>query len=84
LEFGVISPFTFDIQVILSQQGLQKVTSSLDFHSTHIVGPLAIRYHKQFGQLLTLVDLAHGLEMPITIAFQNKGQFDMFELKILL
>jgi hypothetical protein len=72
------------MKVILSQQRFQKVTSSLDFHSTHIVGPLALKYHKQFGQLPILVDLAHGLEVPLTIAFHNKGQFDLFELKILL
>jgi len=52
-----------------------KITSSLDFGSTHIVGPWALRYHKQFKQLAKLVNLTHNLETSMIISFHSKGQW---------
>ncbi len=57
------------------KKGHYKITNSLDFGSTHIVGPWALRCHKQFKQLPKLVNLTHDFETSMIISFHSKGQW---------
>jgi hypothetical protein len=45
-----------------------KATNILYFDPTHIVEPSALKYQQQFKAL----PLAHGLTMPMIVAFHNK------------